>query len=115
MVRRRKACRCAVGHGCCARALLTSYFVTTGIVSMRIYRLPRTGALTAATSLIAVSVAFRCVAGTLEIKVSDERGEPIAQVAAYATPVASAPVKKPNAAKHTASMDQKHNEFVPHV
>jgi len=77
--------------------------------------LPRTGALRAATSLIAVGVAFRCSAGTLEIKVSDEGGQPISQVAVYATPVAGAPAKKPNAAKRTASMDQQHNEFVPHV
>jgi plastocyanin len=79
------------------------------------HRLPRTGAVRAATSLIAVGVAFRCVAGTLEIKVSDERGEPISQVAVYATPVAGVPAKKPNVAKRTASMDQQHNEFVPSV
>ncbi len=80
---------------------------------MRKHRLSRTGALTAATSLIAVGFAFRCVAGTLEIKVSDEHGEPISQVAVYATPMA--PAKKPNPAKRTASMDQQHNEFVPNV
>lgn len=82
---------------------------------MRKHRLPRAGALTAAASLIAVVCAFPCVAGTLEIKVSDERGEPVSQVAVYATPVVNAPAKKPNAAKRTASMDQQHNEFVPHV
>ena len=80
---------------------------------MRIHRRPRGRVLTAATSLIAVGFAFRCVAGTVEIKVSDERGEPVSQVAVYATPLA--PVKKPNAPKRTASMDQQHNEFVPHV
>jgi plastocyanin len=77
--------------------------------------LPHTGVLRAAASLIAMGVAFRCVAGTLEIKVSDEGDQPISQVAVYATPVAGAPAKKPNAAKRTASMDQQHNEFVPHV
>jgi plastocyanin len=82
---------------------------------MRIHRLQRTGALRAVTSLLAVGVAFRCAAGTLDIKVSDERGEPISRVVAYATPVAGAPLKKPNAAKRTASMDQQHNEFMPHV
>jgi plastocyanin len=82
---------------------------------MRIHRLTRMSALMAATALIAVGVAFQCAAGTLEIKVSDERGEPISQVAVYATPVAGPSVKKPTVAKRTASMDQKHNEFVPHV
>jgi plastocyanin len=82
---------------------------------MRVHRLLRTRVLTAATSLIAALVAFRCVAGTLEISVADERGEPVAQVAVYATPLTGAPAKKPSAAKRTASMDQQHNEFVPHV
>ncbi len=82
---------------------------------MCIHRLLRTGALTVSASLIAWGVAFQCIAGTLEIKVSDEHGESISQVAVYATPVAGTPLKKPNAAKRTASMDQQHNEFVPHV
>jgi len=82
---------------------------------MRIHWLPRAAALRAATALFAVGVAFRCAGGTLEIKVSDERGEPVSRVAVYATPVAPAPAKKPNAVKRTASMDQQHNEFVPHV
>jgi len=82
---------------------------------MRTHRLRRTRALTTATSLIAMGVALRCVAGTLEVKVSDERGEPISQVAVYATPVAGTPAKKPASAKRTASMDQLHNEFVPNV
>lgn len=80
---------------------------------MRIHRLLRTRVLTTATSLIAAGVSFQCFAGTLEVKVSDERGEPVSQVAVYATPLA--PVKKPSAAKRTASMDQQHNEFVPSV
>ncbi|MEO8464992.1 MAG: methylamine utilization protein [Gammaproteobacteria bacterium] len=79
---------------------------------MGIHRMPRTGALAAAT-LIALAAALPCFAGTLEIKVNDEGGQPVAQVAVYATPLA--PVKKPNAANRTASMDQQHNEFVPHV
>ncbi len=115
MVRTLMAGRCALGHGCRAKALLTSYFVIAGMVSMRTHRLPRMPALVAATALIAIGVAFPCLAGTLEIKVGDERGEPISQVAVYATPVAVTPIKKPSAAKRTASMDQQHNEFVPHV
>ena len=82
---------------------------------MRIHWLPRTGALRAGTLLFAVGVAFRCAAGTLEIKVSDERGEPVSRVAVYATPMAAASAKKPGAVKRTARMDQEHNEFVPHV
>ena len=82
---------------------------------MRIHWLPRTGALRAGTLLFAVGVAFRCAAGTLEIKVGDERGEPVSRVAVYATPMATASAKKPSAVKRTARMDQQHNEFVPHV
>jgi len=115
MVRMPKAGRCAVGHGCRALALLTSCFVIPGLVSMRIHRWPRTGALKAAISLIAAGAALQCVAGTLEVTVSDERGEPLSRVAVYATAVANPPASKQNLAKRTASMDQKHNEFVPHV
>ena len=78
---------------------------------MCIHQLPRTPVLVAATALIAI--AGPCLAGRLEIKVSDEGGQPISQVAVYATPLA--PMKKASAVKHTASMDQQHNEFVPHV
>src|SRR5512143_911866 len=100
MVRIRRAGRCAVGHGCRAVALLPSSFVTNRIVSMRTRRLPRT-ALTAAAPLFAVGFAFRCFAGTLDIKVSDERGEPVSQVAVYATPLT--PAKKTGAPVRTAS------------
>jgi len=82
---------------------------------MRIHRRLCMTALRAATSLIAAGVAFRCIAGTLEVKVSDERGEPLSRVAVYATPVAGTPTKRANVQKRTASMDQQHNEFVPHV
>jgi len=80
---------------------------------MRTHWMPRTRVLVAATALIASIAACPSLAGTLEIKVNDESGQPISQVAVYATPLA--PVKKPVAAKRTASMDQQRNEFVPHV
>jgi len=82
---------------------------------MGTHLLSRTDALMAATTLIAIGVAFPCLAGTLEISVGDERGEPVSQVAVYATPVTVTPAKKASAAKYTASMDQQHNEFVPRV
>lgn len=81
---------------------------------MRIHRPTRRGATTAVISLIAWAVASQCMAGTIEVNVRDEGGQPISQVAVYATPMAT-PAKKPNAVKRTASMDQQHNEFVPHV
>src|SRR6185295_4587831 len=115
MVRRPVLGRCAVGHGCRATALLTSLFVTPRIVSMRIDRRPRAYALVAATCLVALCSAVPGMAGTLEVKVADERGEPVAHVAVYATSLAPAAAKKANAPKRTAVMDQKHNEFVPNM
>lgn len=61
---------------------------------------------------IALTVAVACSAGTLDVKVVDERGEPVARVAVYATP-AVAPAKSRADAPRTAVMDQLHNEFVP--
>lgn len=68
----------------------------------------------AATFLVAVAGAATCSAGTLEVKVADERGEPVAHVAVYATPAtATAPAKGRADTPRTAVMDQQHNEFVP--
>jgi len=82
---------------------------------MRIDRRPRAYALVAATCLVALCSAVPGMAGTLEVKVADERGEPVAHVAVYATSLAPAAAKKANAPKRTAVMDQKHNEFVPNM
>lgn len=82
---------------------------------MRIYRPHRAYAWLAATCLVAFGPALPCLAGTLEVKITDERGEPLPRVAAYATPLAPSAGKKANAPKRTAVMDQQHNEFVPHV
>lgn len=68
-----------------------------------------------ATSLVALAAALRAHAGTLDVSVTDEHGEPIAAVAVYATPLAPIAAKPANAGRHTAVMDQKHNEFVPEV
>jgi plastocyanin len=68
----------------------------------------------AAGWLVAAAVASPCRAGTLAIKVDDEHGGPVSGVAIYATPLAVAAVKS-RSAKRTAVMDQKHNQFVPHV
>src|SRR5512138_3264172 len=114
MVRTPLAARCAVGHGCRAAGLLTSVFVTPQMVSMRKHAAVRAYVLGTAT-FVAFGAAVACRAGTLEVKVADERGEPIANVAVYATPLAPVAAKKANAPKRTAVMDQKHNEFVPNM
>ena len=82
---------------------------------MHMYRSTRAYALVAATCFVALGSAVPCMAGTLEVKVTDERGEPVAHVAVYATPLAPAVAKKTNAPKRTAVMDQMHNEFVPRM
>ncbi|HVY67152.1 MAG TPA: methylamine utilization protein [Gammaproteobacteria bacterium] len=56
--------------------------------------------------------AATCSAGTLEVRVVDEHGEPLPHVAVYATP-AVAPARSRTEAPRTAVMDQQHNEFVP--
>ncbi len=63
----------------------------------------------------AFGVATSCYAGTLEVKVKDEHGEPLARVAVYATATSAPDVVRPSAVQRTAVMDQQHNEFVPHV
>lgn len=62
---------------------------------------------------LGVGAATQSAASTLEARVLDSRGQPVADVAVYAVPhdgagtVANAGV--------TAVMDQQHNAFVPHV
>lgn len=82
---------------------------------MGMYRPQRGYAFWAATCLVALGSAVTCQAGTLEVRVTDERGEPISHVAVYATPLAPVAARKGNAPKRTAVMDQKHNEFVPNM
>ena len=80
---------------------------------MRVYSLQH--ALPLAACLAAVGVATVCTAGTLEVRVTDEHGEPLANAAVYATPLAPLAAKSRSSPRRTAVMDQKHNEFVPHV
>lgn len=70
--------------------------------------------------LLAICIAAPASAGTLSVKVVDENGEPVERVAVYAMPVSPGSTPAPTAAQHThdepsASMDQAHNAFVPHV
>jgi plastocyanin len=66
---------------------------------------------------LAVCVAAPASAGTLHVKVVDNHGQPVAGVAVYA--VASDPARHATATSvhdaPTATMDQAHNAFVPHV
>jgi plastocyanin len=78
-------------------------------------RLRRSRAVGVATCVVAFAGALRCEAGTVEVTVKDEHGEPLGNVAVYATPIAPVAAKPRTATKHTAVMDQKHNEFVPSV
>jgi plastocyanin len=78
------------------------------------YRRPRRDAQQVAIWLAAFSAAAPCYAGTLQVSVSDEHGEPLARVAVYAT-ATSSDAAHHTTAKRTAVMDQQHNEFVPHV
>jgi plastocyanin len=81
---------------------------------MQTQRLRRSRVEWVATAVVAFTAALRCEAGSVEVSVNDEHGEPVANVAVYAIPVAPVAAKR-SAAKHTAVMDQKHNEFVPNV
>jgi plastocyanin len=62
----------------------------------------------------ALLAAAPCCAGTLEVRVNDEHGEPLARVAVYATST-NADAARHATGRHEAVMDQQHNEFVPHV
>jgi plastocyanin len=64
-----------------------------------------------------VCLAAPAAAGTLHVKVVDASGEPVAQVAVYAVPkhpIAPAPAAAAHDT-HTATMDQAHIAFVPHI
>jgi plastocyanin len=64
----------------------------------------------------AVCAGAPAAAGTVHVKVIDERGTPVERVAVYAVP--SNPAARTAAAPPAASsatMDQAHNAFVPHV
>ncbi len=68
------------------------------------------------------AAAAHATAGTLEVSVVDEQGRPIERVAVYATPAHShASSAKDALAAHaaapapTATMDQKKQQFVPHI
>jgi len=71
--------------------------------------------------LALLGMAVRCGAATVEVKVTDERGEPVQRVAVYATstslavhaPVAAA--ANPAGSRPSAVMDQHENQFVPHL
>jgi plastocyanin len=76
-------------------------------------RAARRAALGAVLSLAASAIAAPCRAGTLEARVIDEHGEPLAHVAVYATST-SGSAHRP-ASHPTAVMDQQHTQFVPHV
>lgn len=70
-----------------------------------------------ATWLLALSIAAPASAGSLNVKVLDDHGQPVAGVAVYAVPAdagASATAATPHDSP-TATMDQAHNAFVPHV
>jgi plastocyanin len=70
-----------------------------------------------ATCLLAACVAAPAAAGTLHVKVVDERGAPVEHVAVYAVPSPGAPAVTPLAAHEapSATMDQADNAFVPHI
>jgi plastocyanin len=68
--------------------------------------------------ILAVCVASPAAAGTLRVKVIDERGEPVERVAVYAVPSkpgAATPATPAASGTHDATMDQAHNAFVPQV
>jgi plastocyanin len=85
-----------------------------GIISMCTYRRGRRDALQVVIWLAAFVAAAPGCAGTLEVRVNDEHGEPLARVAVYAA-ATSRDAARHATAKRTAVMDQQHNEFVPHV
>jgi plastocyanin len=63
-------------------------------------------------------IAAPAAAGTLHVKVVDDRGEPIERVAIYAVPTKPSAATSPTAPPletPPATMDQAHNAFVPHV
>jgi plastocyanin len=63
-----------------------------------------------AAGCFALCVSGPAVGATLHVKVVDDRGEPVESVAVYAVPSGpSAP------ATGSATMDQAHNAFVPHI
>jgi plastocyanin len=70
--------------------------------------------LAGAAALLAATFARACLASGVEVTVTDERGQPIKDVAVYATPASGATAAKPQA-RPTAVMDQHDNRFVPHV
>jgi plastocyanin len=70
-----------------------------------------------ATWWLALCIAAPASAGSLNVKVLDDHGQPVAGVAVYAVPAdagTSAPAATPQDSP-TATMDQAHNAFVPHV
>jgi plastocyanin len=70
-----------------------------------------------AVCLLTVCATAPAAAGTLHVKVVDERGTPIERVAVWAMPGAAAPAVEPGATRDAPSavMDQADNAFVPHV
>jgi plastocyanin len=80
----------------------------------------RTMTSTLAVLLAAAAWAADGAAGTLEVSVVDEQGNPLADVAVYATPHGAA-VGAPGAAARAsgpapkAIMDQQNHQFVPHL
>jgi plastocyanin len=79
-----------------------------------------------AAALLALCAGAPVSAGSLHVKVVDERGEPVERVAAYAIPAnaAHSPASAPavphdstshDSTAHDSTMAQAHNAFVPHV
>ncbi len=62
---------------------------------------------------VAFGIAWSCRAGTLDVQVVDADGHPIPGVAVYAVP--TSPELSTRASPSTATMDQQHNAFVPHM
>jgi plastocyanin len=78
----------------------------------------RTTIVWSAVLLVALSAATHGAAATLGISVVDEQGNPLENVAVYASAhgsAASTPFAKEGATRPTAIMDQQNHRFVPHL
>jgi plastocyanin len=71
----------------------------------------------AAACLLALGVVGACHAASLEVTVTDERGQGVERVAVYATPMSASVSERTVAHRERppAVMDQHDNQFVPHI